>query len=541
MKINAIKRLTAVMLSAVFINLSFTACTSDNKAGNTTATETNESEAISKQDDFYTAVNKKWISSAQYSEDIGYINYTTTCQDNINSFFSDYITQLHYSDLNEDEKKLLILYEQYTDGQLEASVEIAREYVQSISKAEALKDIETLYADPKLSLYNGLFNFELTSTKAGYALELSAMSITGINMAESPYILDDNGITKYTNHINDLLMKSKIFDKVTAFDIAEKAVALEVDVAQCFAENRSTYNKSMHNPKSDFIFNMDFPNLLTALGYNSDYQYVTCLDAYTDLLNDELLTEDNVENLKAYLTACVVCRIVGMTDNTSQNGIPFYGIANYYMRDVMVSAYLNSNITDEDIDNVTEMVDEIIAVYKAKINNISYLSDDTKGKALRKLDNINAVIAIPGSLMSYANADVSSTYSYVTNCENCLLNKRSEQNKFLSSKYSIEKIVFDTMEVNAHYYPGSNSILIHAGILQEPVYSREKSFEENLGGIGTIVAHEISHSLDIAGSEYDENGDYKSWWSIEDRKAYIDRAMTGTNDLRPDFKKMIQD
>lgn len=521
------------MLSAVFIAISFTACTDENKAENkaenttenTTATEANESKVISKQDDFYTAVNSEWLNSVEDDEEMSHTSNATDCQDDIIRFYEDYFTQLPNDDLPDDEKKLLVLYEQFTEGQLESSLEIAGDYIESISKAETLKDMEQLFVDERLSLYNGLFNFELTNTRESYLLSLSPMSIVGTDITKQISVLDDDSKSDYTKYIKDLLIKSEIFDESTAEDIAQRAVDLEVSILQIFDMRNSEGTTNMYSLNSDFIFNVDFANLLTSFGYDENCQYVVCRDEYVTLLNDELLTEENVENLKAYLTASVVCRIVGMAENTSEDNYQFYSIANYYMSDTLVSAYLNRNITDEDIDNVSKMVDEIVAVYKAKIDDITYLSDDAKDKAMRKIENINPLIARPKTLISYANADVSSSNSYVTNCENCLINKRSEQNRYLSTEYSNDKMIFDTMMVNAYYFVGSNSIIINAGIMQEPYYSREKSFEENLGGIGTIVAHEISHSLDITGSEYDEYGNYKSWWSTDDRKAFIDNAI----------------
>ena len=528
MRITTTKRLTALLLSAVCFIPVFTGCDNESSENSSATSQVKQSEnkEVTLKNDFYTAVNQQWLESTEVPDNTSYVSYLTACQDNITKFYYSYVNNLAYDEnLSDEEEKLLILYKQFTEGQAENSERIAEEYAQTISEAETLADIENLYADEKLSLYNGLFNLELTNTKTDYALEFTAMSITGTNLSDSPYILDDSSKAEYVESVKNLLLKCESFDEATAQNTAEKAVDLESKVAQCFAENYSSDEKSAYNPGSDFIFNMDFPNILTSLGYNSDYQYVVCSDSYMNLLNDELLTEENVENLKAYLTATTVCRIMGMSESSSQSdGVQFNTIANYLMEDVMVNAYINENITDEDVDNINKMVDEIVAVYKDKINDISYLSDDAKDKALRKIENLNVVIARPQAVISYKNADVSSENSYVANCENCLLTKRSEQNKILQTEYAKDKPVFDTMEVNAYYNVGSNSIIINAGILQAPVYSRDKSFEENLGGIGTVVAHEVSHSLDITGSEYDENGDYKNWWSTDDRKAYIDRT-----------------
>ena len=65
--------------------------------------------------------------------------------------------------------------------------------------------------------------------------------------------------------------------------------------------------------------------------------------------------------------------------------------------------------------------------------------------------------------------------------------------------------------VNAYYSPGSNEIVFLAGILQAPLYDPKASPEENLGGIGAVIGHEISHAFDKSGSQFDEKGNLVNW------------------------------
>lgn len=74
--------------------------------------------------------------------------------------------------------------------------------------------------------------------------------------------------------------------------------------------------------------------------------------------------------------------------------------------------------------------------------------------------------------------------------------------------------------VNAMYEPSSNSITIPAGILRAPFYNPGACKERNLGGIGSVIAHEISHALDDVGSRFDENGNLDPWWQPEDEVAF---------------------
>ena len=74
--------------------------------------------------------------------------------------------------------------------------------------------------------------------------------------------------------------------------------------------------------------------------------------------------------------------------------------------------------------------------------------------------------------------------------------------------------------VNACYDPFKNDITFPAAILKKPFYDVNQSLEENLGGIGSVIAHEISHAFDNNGAHFDENGCLKDWWKEEDFKKF---------------------
>ena len=78
--------------------------------------------------------------------------------------------------------------------------------------------------------------------------------------------------------------------------------------------------------------------------------------------------------------------------------------------------------------------------------------------------------------------------------------------------------------VNAYYSPGSNEIVFLAGILQAPLYDPKASPEENLGGIGAVIGHEISHAFDKSGSQFDEKGNLVNWWKPEDLEKFNKRC-----------------
>ena len=534
------KKIFSVIVVTLAVAVMLSSCTpkSAETTDNTSTTETSSETSVSLKDDFYTAVNEEWLNSVTVSEENPYVRYSETKEDKISRFYGNYFETLpSRNDLSEEEQKLLILYEQFLTGQTDNNDAVLKEYTGKIDKAKTLKDMENLYCDKKLSLYNGLLDFEISSTNHSYVLELNALSVTGSNMAKNPNTYGEQIKKRYAEKLKNLLSECDIYSQEEISDMIEKAIDIEAEVTQCFMESNSSKKKTLYTDGT-FLFNIDIEKIFESLGYDKDYFKVLCNDNYMELLNEKLFTEENVDNLKAYLTVSVLSRIILNSQTVSESGeVSFVDTAKYYMNDVLTKAYLKGNITEEDVKNIEDMAEKIKSVYQSKIDKITYLSDKTKEKAKSKLDKLGVIVAYPETLTDYSKAKISNENSYIENCENCLAEKAGEQNRILKSEYSKEKPVFDTMEVNAYNSFGNNCIIINAGILQPPVYDRSNSFEENLSGIGIIVAHEISHTLDITGSEYDENGNYGNWWNGEDRKLYVDNVMKLKNFINQQGEK----
>lgn len=173
------------------------------------------------------------------------------------------------------------------------------------------------------------------------------------------------------------------------------------------------------------------------------------------------------------------------------------------------------------------MVDNLITTYEKRIKALDWMSETTKAKAIKKLDTMIVKIGYPekwdttldkvaiktyddgGSLFS--NTFAVST-AYINNLK-AELGKSVDRTKWATSVYT----------VNAYYNPLNNEIMFPAGILQAPFYDINAKAEENLGGIGMVIGHEISHAFDNNGSAFDENGNAKNWWTDEDFKKFKEK------------------
>ncbi|MGT2799467.1 M13-type metalloendopeptidase [Streptococcus marmotae] len=175
--------------------------------------------------------------------------------------------------------------------------------------------------------------------------------------------------------------------------------------------------------------------------------------------------------------------------------------------------------------DVEHKVATMIEVYKERLAANDWLTEETKQQAIVKLGVIKPYIGYPEKLPERY-------YDKVID-ENLSLLENAQFLKELSIKHSWSKWnqPVDDSEwgmpahmVNAYYNPQQNKIVFPAAILQAPFYSLEQTSSENYGGIGAVIAHEISHAFDTNGASFDENGSLKNWWTEEDYAAFKEKT-----------------
>ena len=176
---------------------------------------------------------------------------------------------------------------------------------------------------------------------------------------------------------------------------------------------------------------------------------------------------------------------------------------------------------EEAKKDVVDLVRKIIETYKLRMEKNRFLSPSTREQAIKKLSTIEIKMGYPDS--------VKEIWSKLVFDENDSLLNIMMQLSAIRTKDSVDRLLkpVDRTEwlmpghmVNACYNPSANDITFPAAILQKPFYSLSQSVSENLGGIGAVIGHEISHAFDNNGANFDEHGNLKNWWTEEDFKAF---------------------
>ena len=192
--------------------------------------------------------------------------------------------------------------------------------------------------------------------------------------------------------------------------------------------------------------------------------------------------------------------------------------------DVMSVYYGRKYFGEEAKTDVTGMIDKIKNVYRGRLQQNDWLTEDTRNKAIEKLDKMKVFVGY--------QEDVDPGTKELHLDPNKSFFELSEDIAQFGKRYTIDhfddpidknKWSGSAFDINAYYNPESNSINFPAGILQAPFYDKNQSTEKNYGGIGVVIGHEITHAFDSNGADYDENGDMHNWWTKADSKAFDKR------------------
>ena len=176
---------------------------------------------------------------------------------------------------------------------------------------------------------------------------------------------------------------------------------------------------------------------------------------------------------------------------------------------------------EEAKKDITEIVQQIVATYQKRIETNDILEPATKEKAILKLSKMGLKLAYPDRVESLYDKLVFDPGKSLFDIVNTLRRVRMEEN-FSKLNQEVDRThwAMPGHLVNACYDPFVNDITFPAAILQPPFYSINQSRAENLGGIGAVIGHEISHAFDSNGAKCDELGNLNNWWTKADERKF---------------------
>lgn len=190
--------------------------------------------------------------------------------------------------------------------------------------------------------------------------------------------------------------------------------------------------------------------------------------------------------------------------------------------------FVKKYFPEEDKKKVSEMIENVRTVYGERIDKLTWMSDSTKAKAHKKLKAFTYKIGYPDKWKDYSTIEIAPDKLF-ENVISASLFAHKESVEKIGKEVDKKEWLMTPQTVNAYYNPLNNEVVFPAGILQPPFYNRNADDAINYGGIIAVIGHEFTHGFDDQGSQFDDEGNLKNWWTASDRanfdkltKRYID-------------------
>ncbi|WP_276754282.1 M13 family metallopeptidase [Limosilactobacillus ingluviei] len=496
--------------------------------------------------DLYQAVNGDWVKQAQIPADKP-----------ATGGFNDLVDGI--------EKQLMadldaMLTTPPTDAKLQQAVQLyalakdfARREQEGVAPLQArLAEIEALnsYADVQPHLVAWTLSGEALPVAFDVDADMKNAQVNALFAGAPGLILPDKTYYDSTNEQGPQLlavwrqMTTKLLAKLgySAADqqrLVEQTIAFDARIAPHVKsrEEAADYSK-MYNPQSlaEFVGHttqLDLQAWITALLGQTPTQVIVTEPEYYAVLDG--LLRDHFAEFKAWLLVNRVlgeasfltdeCRILageyGRALSGSQAPISqaksAYYLTNGYFSQVVGGYYAQRYFGAQAKADVEHMVHQMIAVYKAQLQANDWLSPATRQKAITKLDHLGVQVGYPDQIPAlYDQLQVDPHQTLLANV--LALTKEQRQDLFARFNQPVDRLRWEMSPatVNAYFHPFKNIIVFPAAVLQAPFYSLTQSSSQNYGGIGAVIAHEISHAFDNNGALFDEYGNLSNWWTAED-------------------------
>ena len=190
-------------------------------------------------------------------------------------------------------------------------------------------------------------------------------------------------------------------------------------------------------------------------------------------------------------------------------------IINMCISDALGKLYVEKYFTKESEQKMAEMVTDIISSFKERLQVIDWMSDQTRQKAIQKLDKLVIKIGHPSIYRDYSEIIIKED-DLIGNIRRSIQFEIKRQMVRTGTTVDKDEWQMPPHIVNAYYSPTKIEIVFPAGIIQPPYFDKKMDPAVNYGAIGSIISHEITHGFDDQGRNYDSNGNINNWWTLED-------------------------
>lgn len=459
---------------------------------------------------------------------------------------------------NTDQGKAINLYKSILDtvGRNKLGIAPLKPYLKKIDAIKNAKDLEALLIEMEPFGGIGFFGANVGADAKNSNRNVISVGPGGVGLPDRDYYVSEDKDSKekrekYVLHVAKML--GFLGEKPAEAKIhAEQILALEIEMSKPRfdrverRDRRKSYNPMTVADLQKLTPSINWNNYFTKIGLKNVDSLIVSQPKYMTAL-ESVLKENKVNDWKAYMRWSLLNRASSQLSTTIENAnFNFYGktltgavkqrpsderalqVINGRIGEALGKLYVEKKFPAEAKAKAEIMIKNIFVAFENRINNLTWMSPETKLSAVEKLHKSKIKIGYPDKWKDYSALVIKSPEdggSYFENTKNIAKWRFEQDLADLNKPVDKTKWNMSPQTVNAYYNPSYNEIVFPAAILQPPFYNYQADEAVNYGGIGGVIGHEISHGFDDSGSRYNADGNLMDWWTADDLKQFS--ALTG--------------
>ena len=506
----------------------------------------NMDKSIRPGDDFFSYVNGTWVATTEIPDDRSDLGTFALLRDEAQENVRVIIEGSASGDFSKgtDEQKVGDLYRSFMD--------MATRDAKGIEPLQPELDrIDAISNKDELVAYFGAAGRRGLSTPIGLGQNadfkdpvhyMIYTAQSGLGLPDREYYLKDDESSQalraqYVEHI------ARMFE-LAGFEggsaAADTIMALEMRLAEQHMSKEDArawdvnYKKVAVENLAEIAPNFNWDGYLYASGLEKLDAVVFLMADYVTAL-DTIIVDTDLDTWKTYLRWSALNNVAGrLTSEIDAQNFEFYGktlsgtekqrdmwrrgvnTVNGLLGEVVGKVYVKRHFPPEAKDKMLTLVGNLVRAYDKSINELTWMSDDTRAQALEKLGKFTTKVGYPDEWRDYS-ALVIEADDYYGNIERAAIAEHDRQMARQGHKVDRSEWVMTPQTVNAGYLPWQNEIVFPAAILQPPFFDMNADDAVNYGAIGAAIGHEIGHGFDDKGSTFDGDGVMRNWWTDVDR------------------------
>lgn len=420
-----------------------------------------------------------------------------------------------------------------------------------IDKINSTKDLQNFIEEQTNNGNEYIFVMYPAADKKNSQLNIAQLTQGNQGLPDKTYYFDQGENAQklrqnYIIHIQKMLELTGVDEKIAQnasqqiFELEKQLANICLDRVQ-LRDEELTYNKMNIDQVNKLMNNFDFKHYFLAIGVENPGEVNVQTPQFFKSL-DKLLKTVNIETWKWLLKWNVISENASyLSDNFVNEHFDFYGaklsgkkqlrprwkrvlgVVDNSLSEALGQVYVAKYFPAPSKERMEKLVENLRQAFKQRINNLDWMSDSTKIKAIEKLEAITVKIGYPDKWRDYSNLEIKND-SYFQNVQNA----RKFEFEFMKNKINkpVDKSEWymPPQMVNAYYDPSNNEIVFPAGILQPPFFFADADDAVNYGAIGVVIGHEMTHGFDDIGSLFDKDGNMISWWTKQDREKFTEKT-----------------